>query len=76
MPENALFYTQQLHEEIQAERRVAQEHKALKNLTTAQKKNKSSKKISTTDSESSGFHKDEHKEVFAYCPQVVCDKHG
>lgn len=38
VPENALFYTQQLHEEIQAERRVAQEHKALKNLTTAQKK--------------------------------------
>jgi hypothetical protein len=38
VPENALFYTQQLHEEIQAERRVAQERKALKNLTTAQKK--------------------------------------
>ena len=33
-------------------------------------------KMSTTDPESGWFHKGEHKEVFAYSVQAVCDRHG
>lgn len=76
VPEDALFYSQQLKQEIREER-VAQERKALKSLTKAQKKKfLKEKKISKTDPESGWFHKGEHKEVFAYCSQVACDEHG
>ena len=34
------------------------------------------RKESLTDPESGWFHKGEHKEVFAYSVQAVCDRHG
>ena len=34
------------------------------------------RKASLTDPESGWFHKGEHKEVFAYSVQAVCDRHG
>lgn len=75
VPEDALWYNEQLEKEIR-EDRVLHEKKALKSLTKAQKKEVKEKKVSKTDPESGWFHKGEHKEVFAYCSQVACDRHG
>ncbi|WP_161633832.1 transposase, partial [Agrilactobacillus composti] len=33
-------------------------------------------KVSSNDPESGWFHKGEHKQVFAYSVQTVCEKHG
>jgi len=74
IPEEALFYTRQLQEEIREER-VQRELKALKSLEEEKVKLKE-KKVSTSDPESGWFHKGEHKQVFAYCAQVACEAHG
>ncbi|MDR2976643.1 MAG: IS1182 family transposase [Streptococcaceae bacterium] len=74
IPEEALFYTAQLREEIKEER-VQRELKALKSLEETKEEIKE-KKVSKTDPESGWFHKGEHKEVFAYAAQVACDAHG
>ena len=74
IPEEALFYTKQLQEEIREER-VQRELKALKSLEE-EKVEVKEKKVSTSDPESGWYHKGEHKEVFAYVSQVACEEHG
>jgi hypothetical protein len=63
IPEDTLFYSAQLKEEIR-EGRVLLRKKALKSLEEEKVEIKE-KKISRTDPESGWFHKGEHKEVFA-----------
>jgi Transposase and inactivated derivatives len=74
VPEEALFYHEQLKAELREER-VLQERKALKSLEEERLTLKE-KKISRSDPESGWFHKGEHKEVFAYAAQVACDRYG
>jgi transposase len=77
----ALFYEEQLKEEIQKDR---EEHgkKPLKDKDDDPKDppitggDGKTEKVSTTDPESGWFHKGEHKEVFAYAVETACDKHG
>ena len=77
----ALFYEEQLKEEIQKDR---EEHgkKPLKDKDDDPKDppatggDEKTEKVSTTDPESGWFHKGEHKEVFAYAVETACDKHG
>ena len=70
--QQAKFMSEQLELEIDLDKR---KH-AKKSLKPATKSEAKEKKVSTTDPESSWFHKEEHKEVFAYSAQVACDKHG
>lgn len=77
----ALFYEEQLKEEINKDR---EEHgkKPLKEKDDdpqdppAGDGSGKEEKVSTTDPESGWFHKGEHKEVFAYSIETACDKHG
>lgn len=77
----ALFYEEQLKEEIQKDR---EEHgkKPLKDKDDDPKDppatggDEKTEKVSITDPESGWFHKGEHKEVFAYAVETACDKHG
>ncbi len=83
--EEALFYEEQLKEEIRADR---QEHgkKPLKDKEKGQNGGDDEnggesgggkeEKQSTTDPESGWFHKGEHKQVFAYSVQTACDRNG
>jgi len=83
--EEALFYKEQLNKEINADRE-AHNKKPLKdkddNNNNSGNDNGNSpdcekeEKCSTTDPESGWFHKGEHKQVFAYLLQTVCDKNG
>ena len=68
----AKFMSEQLEVEIDLDRRKHEK----KSLKPAKESETKEKKISTTDPESSWFHKGEHKEVFTYSAQVACDKHG
>lgn len=67
-------YQKELEKEISEDR---QEHDK-KDLKPPKNRPNESKKIiqSKTDPESGLFHKGEHKEVFAYSVQTVCDKNG
>ena len=76
----AKFYTQQLNEEIDADRR---EHgkRPLKDRDDddgegGESVEQKETKVSATDPESGWFHKGDHKEVFAYSIESACDRHG
>ncbi|MBO5014895.1 MAG: IS1182 family transposase [Bacteroidaceae bacterium] len=87
--EEALFYEELLRKEINEDR---EEHgkKPFKDKDDNQKpeagsgdnnpheevKDEKTIKCSTSDPESGWFRKGEHKNVFAYAVQTVCDKHG
>lgn len=81
--QEALFYEEQLKNEINADR---DKHgkKPLKdnndnddeNSGSSSAANTKEEKTSTTDPESGWFHKGEHKEVFAYSIETACDKNG
>lgn len=84
--EEALFYEEQLKEEINRDR---QEHgkKPLKEKEDdsmppspdgggSSEKEPTAVKSSTTDPESGWFRKGEHKHVFAYAVETACDKNG
>ena len=83
--EEALFYEEQLKEEINQDR-INHGKKELKekNYDTDDDDTPPSGtgsggreiKESTTDPESGWFHKGEHKEVFAYSIETACDKKG
>ena len=82
--EEAIFYEDQLFEEINADRE-AHEKKPLKEKedddndddgTGNGSGNFKEVKVSTTDPESGWFHKGDHKEVFAYSIETACDKYG
>lgn len=76
--EEALFYEQQLQEEIAADRA---EHgkKPLKDNNDHDDDGSGElkeEKRSTTDPDSGWFHKGEHKQVFAFAVETACDKYG
>lgn len=79
--EEALFYEEQLHKEINNDRETHGKKPFEKKNdddsdTGSSSGNIKEEKISTTDPDSGWFHKGEHKEVFAYAVQTACDKHG
>lgn len=77
----AKYYSHQLNEEINKDR---QDHgkKPLKDRNDDDDPKGGSQaevkeiKESETDPESGWFHKGDHKEVFAYCVESACDRHG
>lgn len=70
----ARSYQKELEKEIDEDRKNHDK----KDLKSPKNPPSDTKEIvqSTTDSESGLFHKGEHKEVFAYTVQTVCDKNG
>ena len=73
--QEALFYEEQLREEINADRELHGK-KPFRDDNDDSPGREKETRTSTTDPESGWFHKGEHKSVFAYSVETACDKNG